>query len=141
MSSSIAQIWFAPTFSNLLSNRRDGLFIAGAGTVHLGLYLAGLPGWSCPIRAVTGVPCPGCGLTTATGQLLHGQIARSLQTHAFAPIFLFAMGFMMLTLLLPENLRKRIITFVSHFESRSGITAWVLLTLMLYWAARLPFIL
>ena len=37
---------------------------------------AGLP---CPLRTVTGVPCPACGLTTAAVALVHGQI-----TAAFA---------------------------------------------------------
>ena len=33
----------------------------------------GVPGLACPLRTLTGVPCPFCGLTTATVALTHGQ--------------------------------------------------------------------
>lgn len=42
-----------------------------------------LPGWSCPLRAFTGIPCPTCFLTRATAAALHGRLGESLQLHAF----------------------------------------------------------
>ncbi|MBI3161522.1 MAG: DUF2752 domain-containing protein, partial [Chloroflexi bacterium] len=87
---SFEKAWHTPAFSNLLENRREGLIIAGAGVLHLGLSLAGLSGWSCPILAATGIPCPGCGLTRASMALIRGDVAGSIQTHAFAPVLLFA---------------------------------------------------
>lgn len=111
--------------------------MVGAGVLHFGLSLAGLPAWSCPILAATGVPCPGCGLTRATMELLNGDFASSFHTHAFAPIFLLALLLMVVTFVLPEKQRTNIIAKITRFETRSGITAWVLCFLMLYWAARL----
>lgn len=105
--------------------------------MHLGLNLAGLPGWTCPILAVTGLRCPGCGLTAATMQLLRGDFHASFQTHAFAPIFLIAMLVMGINIVLPEAQRKIMLASITRFETRSGITAWVLFSLMLYWAFRL----
>ena len=36
----------------------------------------------CPIRAMTGLPCPGCGLTTAATALIRGDILTALQSNA-----------------------------------------------------------
>ncbi|MBI5352840.1 MAG: DUF2752 domain-containing protein [Chloroflexi bacterium] len=137
MNATFNKNWYAPTFSGLLEKRREGWVIVGVGALHLGLSLAGLPAWSCPILAATGVPCPGCGLTRATMQLIHGDFSSSFRTHAFAPIFLFAMLVMIVTLVLPEPQRVTLLKKITDFETRSGITAWVLSFLMLYWAFRL----
>ena len=51
------------------------------GTASLGaVYPAvvahtGWPGLPCPLRTLTGVPCPFCGMTTATVALSHGEWA------------------------------------------------------------------
>jgi hypothetical protein len=115
----IEQIWHTPAFSSLLESRREGLIIVGAGVLHLGLSLAGLPGWSCPILAATGVPCPGCGLTRASMQFVRGDFSGSFQTHAFAPIFLFA-------LLLIAAVRSTFSSLVAEFPL--NISAYRLLS-------------
>ena len=40
----------------------------------------------CPFRNLFGVPCPGCGLTRATGSMLTGDLASMLVFHPLAPI-------------------------------------------------------
>ncbi|MCE7921103.1 MAG: DUF2752 domain-containing protein [Chloroflexi bacterium CFX1] len=87
--------------------------------------------------SATGVPCPGCGLTRAVMQLLHGDVAASLQTHAFAPVALAALLLAILALVLPEPARAKLIGFIRGFETRNGLAAWGGLLWMLYWAARL----
>jgi hypothetical protein len=131
------QTWYAPAFSNLLENRREGLVIVGAGALQLGLSLAGLPAWSCPILAATGIPCPGCGITRAMIQLLHGDIALSLQTHVFAPILLLALVFMLAAIFLPEKHRLLMITAFKNMETHYGLTSYLMSALMLYWCIRL----
>jgi hypothetical protein len=137
MTVAFRQVWYAPTFSSLLENRREGLLIVGVGALHLGLSLAGLPGWECPILAATGIPCPGCGLTHATMQLMQGDIVPSLQTHAFSPILLVAFFVMLATLVLPEKHRKSLLSLVRNLEIRNGLTSFMLFALMLYWLVRL----
>jgi hypothetical protein len=44
---------------------------------------------------VFGIPCPGCGLTTAIAELLRGDWRGSLSIHAFAPIFVVAFVIML----------------------------------------------
>ena len=43
-------------------------------------------GLGCPLRALTGVPCPTCFLTRATSAALTGDLGGSLQWHLFGPI-------------------------------------------------------
>ena len=56
------------------------------GTLWLkGLHPA-LPGWACPLRGLTGVPCPTCFLTRATAAALSGDLQGSIHLHAFGPL-------------------------------------------------------
>ena len=43
--------------------------------------------WPCLFAEITGLPCPGCGLTRATSTLLHGDWLTSWQFHPFAVCF------------------------------------------------------
>ncbi|MFN0063299.1 MAG: DUF2752 domain-containing protein [Myxococcaceae bacterium] len=45
------------------------------------LPLATLPFWGCPLRAHTGWPCPGCGLTRATEAVTHFDLVRAFSVH------------------------------------------------------------
>lgn len=48
------------------------------GVVGALLYFVG---WPCPVRAVTGVPCPGCGMTRAVRLLLAGDAPGATRMH------------------------------------------------------------
>ncbi len=135
--STLRRTWFSPAFSQLLEHRLEGTVLVGVGALQVGLHLLGLPGWACPFKAVFGIPCPGCGLTAAVDELVHGHVLASLRTHAFAPILLAAFLVILVSLLLPEKQRQKMVTSIAHIESRTGLTAWVLTAFMLYWAIRL----
>ena len=44
-----------------------------------------LPGISCPLRQITGVPCPTCFLTRSTCLAFQGDLENSFKMHIFGP--------------------------------------------------------
>jgi len=48
----------------------------------------------CPIRLITGVPCPGCGLTRAFCFMTHGHFREAMSFNALAPLVLAYMAFL-----------------------------------------------
>ncbi len=137
MDSKFRLAWFNPIFSGILNSPAERIALTGFGVLQVGLHMAGLPGWACPFKATFGIPCPGCGLTTAMDQLLHGEVRAALQTHAFAPVFLITFLVIFAATLLPASIRAKLVASIAGLERRTGMTAWVLSGLMLYWGIRL----
>jgi hypothetical protein len=47
----------------------------------------------CLIRAVTGKPCPGCGITRATSRVFHGDLPGALRYNKLVVIVLPILGY------------------------------------------------
>ena len=99
------------------------------------LWLKGLnphlPGISCPLRALTGIPCPTCFLTRATSSALTGDLNGSLQWHLFGPLTAAGLiGWSVLSIrqkrLMPRGVR-------------AGPLLLTVGLLMIYWLLRLGF--
>jgi hypothetical protein len=65
---------------------KDGLSRPTGRLEIVGFLESVLP--ACPIRALLGIPCPGCGLTRALLLCFHGDFAASLDLHPLAPALL-----------------------------------------------------
>jgi hypothetical protein len=128
---------FEPILAPLLAERRAMLLVLAASALQVGLVATGLPAWPCPVKTFLGIPCPGCGLSTAVVYLLHGKWENGLRSHAFAPFFLF--GFVLAAAIsaLPGDTRRQAVSGVARFEQRTGIVAFLLLGLVAYWVLRL----
>ena len=102
-------------------------------TVTGALLLKGLhpaiPGLSCPVRSLTGVPCPTCFLTRATVAALTGDLSSSLQWHLFGPVV--AGG---LVLWSAVALRQR---RLFPLQPRSKALIGIGIALVAYWIVRL----
>jgi hypothetical protein len=62
-----------------------GLGAGAIGSVYpMIMAHTGGQGIPCPLRTLTGVPCPFCGLTTATVALTHGQWGTAASTSPLA---------------------------------------------------------
>ena len=129
-----------PPISSVLRDRKLTFALVGAAGLHITLVSLSLPSWECPFFRVTGVPCPGCGLSRATTLLLKGDLAGSLRFHAFAPIFLLAIVALFLSILLPKSMVQSAISSAERIERKTGLTVLILGGLILYWLARLLFL-
>lgn len=132
-----AQRFALPVLAQVMERRATGLVIGAVAALHLGLMHFELPSWPCPVRHTLGIPCPGCGLSRAIAALLHGDWRTALARHAFAPILLAALVLMVGMALLPEDVRRRSLAAVARFERNTGLTALLLVALMVYWLVRL----
>lgn len=64
-------------------------FLAGAALLAPTLLRPGADGLVlCPFRRITGVWCPGCGMTRAFAWMAHGDLHESLRYHPVAPLLL-----------------------------------------------------
>lgn len=126
-----------PILASVVQNRLAGLMITGAAGLQVGLVSLGLPGWPCPFLHILGLPCPGCGLSRAADALMHGDWHTSLTLHAFAPIFILALGLVAVATFLPQKQRIWLLSQLEIVERRTGITAILLIGLMIYWLTRL----
>ena len=60
----------------------------------------------CPFRLMTGLPCPGCGLTRAWVYLVHGRLEESLSANPFGMIS-FALGVALVVMVVRALVRRR----------------------------------
>lgn len=89
----------------------------------------GLPGFSCPLRALTGIPCPTCYLTRATAASLVGRFDDALALHAFGPVVAVGLVVWSLLALRTGRLVPRVL--------RGWHLVAMGLLLLLYWAGRM----
>ena len=61
--------------------------LAAAATLPLLPGHAGLP---CPMRTLTGVPCPLCGMTTSVEATVHGDFLAGLRANPAGPVLVLA---------------------------------------------------
>ena len=91
---------------------------------------------TCPFRALTGLHCPGCGVTRGMHQLLHGDLLSALDYNALLIVFVPMIVFFMLTLLSIAIRGRRI-----RFPGFAPKATWGLLVVLLVFGVlrNLPF--
>lgn len=79
-----------------------GVLIISAGAALIGYFNPTTAGFFpvCPLFKLTGILCPGCGLTRGFHALFHGDILTALHFNALLPIFALAFGFVFVSLVL-----------------------------------------
>lgn len=84
--------------------------ISAAAILLAGTSAAGVVAWVnpttagflpvCPLYSMTGIACPGCGLTRGFHALFHGDILTALDYNAILPAFAFFFGYLFVSLCL-----------------------------------------
>jgi hypothetical protein len=66
-----------------------GLFAGGMGAFAVGYFNPATAGFfpACPFHALTGLNCPGCGLTRGFHALSRGDVLSALQFNALIPFY------------------------------------------------------
>lgn len=78
------------------------VFVVGAGAFVVAYFNPTSAGFFpvCPLFKLTGIHCPGCGLTRGFHALFHGDVLTALHFNALLPIFAFVGGFLLISLFL-----------------------------------------
>ena len=127
---------FPPLLASLLQERGTAFLLAGIGALQLLLTAAGLPAWHCPFRGAFGIPCPGCGLSRGMVFLLQGEWQAAVTAHAFAPLVLLGLVFLIVVGGLPLRQREHVIGLVARMERRCCPVALVIVGMIVYWISR-----
>lgn len=83
------------------TNRRSAAIapLVGAATVAYGATAFAIDPYrpravGCPVHAMTGGWCPGCGSTRAVHELLHGDVAASVACHPLVVVLVAFVGYL-----------------------------------------------
>lgn len=121
----------------LLASRGFGLGVVGFVSVYLLMAMAGVNVYQCPFHQVSGLSCPGCGLSRAGHSLLKGEFAAMFRQHPFAPYFAILGGTLAVAAVLPGSSRNRWVAGVVRFEQYTLFHAVFLVGAAVFGAARL----
>lgn len=116
--------------------RQVGLLLLGGGALYTALYSRDrLPNrWTCPLLALTGCPCPTCGMTRSIAASWRGEWVTAWQFHAFGPPLLFLSGAAALAWIV-ELWRGRSLLPWRSLAHRTWLP--LVLSLLIYYASRL----
>ncbi|HEX8889854.1 MAG TPA: DUF2752 domain-containing protein [Pyrinomonadaceae bacterium] len=92
----------------------------------------------CPFRALTHLPCPGCGMTRAFCALAHGEFWRAIKLNALSPL-LFLVAMIAWARAAAMVLRaERVRLFLARLPRPTPLASKVMLGIvMIWWVTRL----
>ncbi len=126
-----------PWFSSLLAQVAMCRVLLASVTLLGGAHLFGWSLWPCFFASVTGLPCPGCGMTRSVTCLLNGEWNMAMAFHPFSPGFVALGGLLTWVALVPTAWRKPVIEQVKTVEKRTALPTIFLLSVLIYGLLRM----
>ena len=123
---------FPSPIAAVLSERPVCIGLIATGIVLVAGNALGWHLWVCVFHEVTGLPCPGCGLTRGMTAFARGDVRQALHWHPFTPVFALGLVLMVVTTLLREPLRSKVLETIARLEARTGITFVLLIALFAF---------
>ena len=79
-----------------------GVAAISAGALIVGWFEPTTAGFfpACPLHTMTGLNCPGCGLTRGFHALVHGEVLSALHFNALLPFFAFVFFYLSVSMFL-----------------------------------------
>jgi len=79
-----------------------GILTVGAGAFVVAYFNPTTAGFFpvCPLYYLTGIHCPGCGLTRSFHALFQGDVLTALHFNALLPVYAVVFGFMLVSMIL-----------------------------------------
>jgi len=92
----------------------------------------------CYFRGLTGLPCPGCGLTRSLCAIAKGELLQSFQYHIFGPlVFLIAVGFWVRAI--AELIYHKTVILVLSEKTKRRMIPALIIFLCLFWSFRIGY--
>lgn len=115
-----------------------GILIIAGGSFVVSYFNPVTAGFfpQCPFHALTGMNCPGCGLTRGFHALFHGDILSALHYNALLPVYAFIIGYMLVSMFLTA-VRGRGLSW--KIFPPSAMYAFMVVTIVFSIARNLPF--
>ena len=123
---------FPSPIAAVLSERSVCFGLIATGIVLVAGNALGWHLWVCVFHEVTGLPCPGCGLTRGMTAFARGDVRQALHWHPFTPVFACGIVLMVVVTLLPATRREQWLNTIARIEARTGITFVLLIALVAF---------
>jgi hypothetical protein len=91
----------------------------------------------CPIKALTGIPCPSCGMTRSFLAIATGNLPESLEYHIFGIVLFIGCLMTVIHFSLEITIKRNIRTFYSRFIGEKNNLIILLMLLLSYYIIRL----
>jgi hypothetical protein len=91
----------------------------------------------CPFRALTGYPCPGCGMTRAFSSIAHGELWRAVRYNPLSPLLFLALIAVWAGAAATILNWPRVCALVARLRPAPLTTNVLLVIVLAWWVARL----